>query len=102
MPKDRRRVLFLASDALVVVTRSSTHPVEYAIVLLVERDGQWHTVRTFDNAHATEEHHEHRYSGSEKQAPEITYGPVNEAMSATEIKLFGSWGDIVSSWESTR
>jgi hypothetical protein len=39
----------------IIVERSSTHPVEYAIVLLVERDGVWHTVRTFDNAHAPDE-----------------------------------------------
>jgi hypothetical protein len=71
-------------------------------VLLVDRDGEWHTVRTFDNAHAPEEHHEHRYVGSEKQAPTVTHGSVNEAMNAAEIKLLGGWGDIVRSWENTR
>jgi hypothetical protein len=44
-----------------------------------EREGEWQTVRTFDNAHAPEEHDEHRYVGSEKQAPVITHGPVNDA-----------------------
>lgn len=102
MPKDRTRELFLASDVLVVVHRSSAHPVEYAIVLLVERDGGWHTVRTFDNAHAPEEHHEHRYVGAEKQTPVVTFGPINEAMRAAEVKLLGGWGDIVRSWENTR
>ncbi len=38
-------------------------------MLLVERDGEWHTVRTFDNAHDPTEHHEHRYVGSKKQEP---------------------------------
>jgi hypothetical protein len=65
--KDRTRRRELARDVQIVVERSSTHPVEYAIVLLVERDGAWHTVRTFDNAHAPTEHHEHRYVGSDKQ-----------------------------------
>ena len=102
MPKDRYRELFLAPDAFVVLQRSSVHPVEYAIVLLVERDGVSHTVRTFDNAHAPEEHHEHRYVGLEKQAPIVTYGPVNEAMHAVEAKLRGGWSDIVRSWENTR
>ncbi len=102
MPKDRTRELFLAPDVLVVVQRSSAHPVEYAILLLVERDGVWHTVRTFDNAHAPEEHHEHRYVRSEKQAPVVASGPVNEAMRAAEVKLLGGWGDIVRSWENTR
>jgi hypothetical protein len=75
-PKDRTLELFLAADVLVVTQRSSAHPVGYAIVLLVERDGVWHTVRTFDNAHAPDEHHEHRYVGSEKQAPIVTHDSV--------------------------
>lgn len=102
MPKDRIRRRRLAPGVLMVIERSSAHPVEYAVVLLVERDGKWHTVRTFDNAHALEEHHEHRYIGAEKQAPIITNGPVNNAMHAVEIKLLGNWGDIVHSWEKTR
>jgi hypothetical protein len=53
-------------------------------------------VRTFDNAHPPEEHHEHPYVGSEK------HGPVNEAMRAAEIKLLVGWGDIVYEWERTR
>jgi hypothetical protein len=102
MPKDRIRELLLAPDVLVVIRRSSTHPIEYAIILLVERNGTWHTVRTFDNAHAPEEHHEHRYVGPEKQPPVVTLGPVNEAMHAVEVKVLGGWGDIVRSWENTR
>jgi hypothetical protein len=82
--------------------RSSTHPVEYVIVLLVRREGRWHTVRTFDNAHAPEEHHEHRYVGADKQPPTVTYGPVNEAMHGAILTLERSWPDIVGSWESTR
>jgi hypothetical protein len=85
-----------------VIERSSTHPVEYAIVLLVLRDGAWRTVRTFDNAHDPTEHHEHRYIGIEKQPPTVTHGPVNEAMHAVEVKLLEGWSDIVSEWESTR
>ncbi len=71
-------------------------------MLLVERDGIWHTVRTFDNAHSPDEHHEHRYIGSNKQDPIVTHGPVNEAMHAAEVRLQEGWSDIVRSWESTR
>jgi hypothetical protein len=100
--KDRTRRRELARDVQIIVERSSTHPVEYAIVLLVERGGAWHTVRTFDNAHATDEHHEHRYIGSDKQPPIVSHGAPNEAMRAAEIKLLTSWSDIVRSWESAR
>jgi hypothetical protein len=102
MPKDRIRRFRLAPDVLVEIQRSSTHPVEYAIVLLVERDGEWHTVRVFDNAHDSNEHHEHRYVGSEKKEPIVTRGSVNDAMHAAEVKLRGGWFDIVRSWENTR
>jgi len=71
-------------------------------VLLFRRDGAWHTVRTFDNAHALDEHHEHRYVGSDKQTPIVSHGPPNEAMHAAEIKLLTSLSDIVRSWEAAR
>jgi hypothetical protein len=85
-----------------VIERTSAYPVEYAIVLLVRRDGRWHTVRIFDNAHNPQEHHEHPYIGSEKQPPIITRGPVNDAMHAAELKLRSDWRDIVHEWERTR
>lgn len=71
-------------------------------MLLLRRGGMWHTVRTFDNAHNAEEHHEHRYVGSEKQVPIITHGPVNDAMRAAEVRLLEGWSDIVDEWEGTR
>jgi hypothetical protein len=82
--------------------RSSTHPVEYAIVLVAWRDGRWHTVRIFDNAHHPEEHHEHAYVGAKKQPPIVTRGPVNDAMHAAILQLRRSWPDIVARWERTR
>jgi hypothetical protein len=102
MGKDRTRRRRLAGDARMVIERSSAHPVEYAIMLLIERDAEWHTLRTFDNAHAPEEHHEHRYVGSEKQEPIVTYGPVNDAMHDAELKLLRDWRDIVHEWENMR
>jgi hypothetical protein len=101
-PKDRWRRDRLADGILMLTTRSSTHPVEYAIVLLAFRDGRWHTVRTFDNSHAVEEHHEHRYRGDEKRPPIVTCGPVNVAMHAAETKLRRHWEAIVRSWEKNR
>ncbi len=102
MGKDRRWELAPTPDVRIIVTRSSTHPVEYAITLVILRDGAWHTVRSFDNAHDPSEHHEHRYVGSAKQDPIVTHGTVNDAMHAAELKLRGSWSDIVRSWERTR
>jgi hypothetical protein len=86
----------------IVVERSSSHPVEYAIVLLVFRETKWHTVRTFDNAHDLGEHHEHRYCGNEKQPPMIRKCDTNAAMADAIRSLLKSWSAIVDSWERTR
>jgi hypothetical protein len=91
MPKDRRWQRRLGPNLLMVIERSSKHPIEYVILLLLERDGRSYTVRTFDNAHATTEHHEHRYIGTAKQEPIVTYGPTNSAMHAAEAKLMRGW-----------
>ena len=45
------------------------------------------------------EHHEHAHVGLEKQPPTVTYGPVNDAMYAAELKLLREWRDIVHGWE---
>jgi hypothetical protein len=102
VPKDRRWRRRLARDVRILIERTSTHPVEYAIILVARRDGRWHAVRTFDNAHDPQEHHEHRYVGSEKQPPIVTHGPVNEAMHAAELKLLDGWRDIVDEWDRAR
>lgn len=102
MGKDRERELFLASDAKVVVCRSSDRPIEYAIMLVVLRDGHWHTVRTFDNAHLPDEHHEHRYAADKKLDAVKTNGPINEAMATAEQSILDGWKQMVDEWEKTR
>lgn len=83
----------------VLFERSSARPIVYAIVLRVKRDGRWHTVRTFDNAHSPEEHHEHAYVRDEKQEPTVTHGSIDDAMHAADLKIRANWRDIVSDWE---
>ena len=100
--KDRALRFALAPDVVIVWERSSHPPIEYAIVLLAERDGAWHTVRTFDNAHGEREHHEHAYDGDLKQPPTVTDGDVSAVMHAALRSLRRGWPAIVSAWETTR
>jgi hypothetical protein len=100
--KDRSLLFSLAPDVTILWERSSHHPVEYAIVLLVKRDSAWHTVRTFDNAHGEREHHEHAYVGDLKQPPVVSDAEVNAAMHAAMRSLHSDWPAIVSQWETTR
>jgi hypothetical protein len=99
--RDREIVRQPAADIKIVVRRSSAHPVEYSIMLVAHRDGQWWTVRTFDNSHGVEEHHEHRYLGNEKQPPTVIHGSVNEAMGNALEKLLNEWPALVEEWEQT-
>lgn len=100
--KDRERQIDL-SDGLsrIVLRRSSTHPVEYAITLITRHDGRDYAVRTFDNAHDVEEHHEHRYVGMDKQPPSIVRGSVNDAMKRAEAALLSHWRAYVDEWRQT-
>jgi hypothetical protein len=36
---------------------------------------------------------EHAYVGPGKQSPVVSYGPVNDAMHAAELKLLSDWRD---------
>jgi hypothetical protein len=100
--KDRETVRRLADCVMAVYARSSAHPVEYAITLRVHRDGAWRTIHLFDNAHAVDEHHEHRYVGDCKQPSRIIGGTTNAVMAAAMRKLRASWREILKTWEQTR
>jgi hypothetical protein len=100
--KDRQRELLLDDGkSRIVIRRSSSHPVEYAIVLVHEYDGADRTVRSYDNAHAVDEHHEHRYIRTEKQPPTITDGTVNDAMASALRRLRQHWRAYVDEWKGT-
>lgn len=99
--KDRSWDRPLNRQTRILVTRSSIHPITYAITLLTEHAGKEHAVRTYDNAHAVDEHHAHRYIGDQKQAPIITTGEVNDAMASAIADLLTNWGSYVEDWKNT-
>lgn len=94
----------LESDLRIRFTRSEPPPpVIYAITLEAERDGVWHTIRLWDNAHDSDEHHEHPYTRTDgKQPPTILpYTTINQAMAEAikEARLKGH--EILAQWEKT-
>lgn len=77
-PTPDREVPFLLSEGYtLVVCRSSTHPVFYAIRLHgpapdpTDHEQLGPTLMLFDNAHSPDEHHVHRFQNGEKQPPDI-------------------------------
>jgi hypothetical protein len=77
-------------------------PISYAIVLEIQVDGQWTAIRLWDNAHNTDEHHEHEYTSSQgKRDPTVhPFDSVNQAMAAAMTRATEDWPAILESWRS--
>jgi hypothetical protein len=90
--------LWLDPDVRVLVERHGQPLERYAVMLQVLRDGEWRTIRLFDNAHGG--HDMHRYDRYEKQDAERFFeGQPREALPAAIMHLKEHWQAIVESWE---
>lgn len=76
-------------------------PLSYAITLEVLANGEWTTIRLWDNADAVDEYHEHEYTRPEGKQPPMTLelSSINEAMAAAIRKATTEWKAILSTWE---
>jgi hypothetical protein len=101
--KDRGVILPLVfGQAEILYLRSSTHPVKYAIVLRINRDGEWKTAVVVDNSHEgrpdVDANHMHRYLDDQKQPPEPLPFPAvdaNEAMFKAIDWMTDNWEDFL-------
>jgi hypothetical protein len=77
-------------------------PVSYAITLEHLFDGNWTTVRLWDNADGVDEHHEHEHTrAGGKQAPEVhEFESPNRAMAAAIRKAKSEAQRFVKQWRS--
>lgn len=102
MSEPKREVFIdLEHDVRIRYRRSEPPPpLRYAITLELLADGQWTTVRLWDNADGVDEHHEHEYARSQgKQPPAILpFASVNAAMAAAIEKAGSQWPAIVRRW----
>jgi hypothetical protein len=104
--RDWPREVFLDLDltARIRYCRSEHHAeIEYAVMLEVLIDGNWVTVRLWDNADALDEHHEHRYTRSEgKQSPaKLEFATTNDAMAAAIRKAATEWRSLLKEWSES-
>ena len=60
------------------------------------------TLHLWDNAHSTDEHHEHEYTSSQgKRDPTVhPFDSVNQAMAAAMTRATEDWPAILESWRS--
>ncbi len=63
-------------------------------------NGEWHTVRLWDNADALDQHHEHAYTrrGGKQDPGILEFVSTNEAMAAAIAEAKRRVGQIVEQW----
>jgi hypothetical protein len=104
VPTEREIFIDVERDTRIRYRRSEPPPpVSYAITLEIHEDGEWTTVRLWDNADAVDEHHEHEYArASGKQAPAVLdFSSPNEAMAAAIKKGKTDAPGIVRQWRES-
>lgn len=101
VPTEREIFIDVEPDIRIRYRRSEPPPpVSYAIVLESLEDGEWTTVRLWDNADVVDEHHEHEYTrAGGKQAPAVLeFSSPNEGMAAAIRKAKTGAPEIVRQW----
>lgn len=89
----------LADEARLLVEFDGQPLERYAIMLQLQIEGRWQTIRLLDNAHG--DHDMHRYTGTEKQPAErFAEGSVNEVAPQAINYLIKHWKAIAESWRS--
>ena len=104
VPKEREIFIDVEPDIRIRYRRSEPPPpVSYAIVLESLEDGEWTTVRLWDNADVVDEHHAHEYTrAGGKQTPDILdFSSSNEAMAAAIRKAKTEAPAIVRQWRES-
>lgn len=100
MPYEYTVEIGLTREVLVRFSRSGRPISRYSVVLLLLLDGEWQTVRVYDNHGDTP--HMHRYTQSEgkQDATRLHPGPTTDAIPAAIEHLKAHWESIIESWKS--
>lgn len=88
-------------EGILIRFSQSGRPIErYSVVLLVFEDGDWQTIRVYDNHLGT--HHMHRYTRKDGKQPESAFheGSTTEAIPAAIDHLKTHWEAIIESWRN--
>lgn len=100
MPYERTVEIALTATVKVQFNQSGRPIERYSVLLVILVDGDWQTVRAYDNHLGT--HHMHRYTRSRGRQERTPFhpGPTNEAIPAAISHLKAHWEAIIESWSS--
>lgn len=73
---------------------------DYAVLLTVERNGDVHTVRLYDGAHAVNEMH--RYTRTSGKQPAVIFhsGTLGEGMRAAAAQIRSTYKAMIEAWQA--
>lgn len=70
----------------------------YSVVLIVEEDGEEHTVRIYDGAHGVNELHRYTRRGGKQPAARFDAGTLGEGMRAAIDQVRSTYAEMIDSW----
>jgi hypothetical protein len=73
--------------------------IDYAVVLLLARDGPPETVRVYDGAHGHNEMHRYTRSTGKQQGEPFHAGTLGEGMRAAIDQVERGYGKMIEGWE---
>jgi hypothetical protein len=92
--------LLLSDTAYAEVTYVTEHGTltRYSVVLIAWHDGNWHTVRVYDNAHDAHDMHRHTLSAGKHPAERFHSGTPGEAFRAALESLNAGYMEMIAGW----
>lgn len=100
VPYERTIDIEIVEGVVIRFSQSGRPIARYSVVLLSFEDGDWQTIRIYDNHQGN--HHMHRYTRKGGKQPESAFheGPTTEAIPAAIDHLKAHWEAIIESWRS--
>lgn len=72
--------------------------VDYAVVLVVKEQGDWHAIRVYDNAHQINDMHRYNREGEKQPAETFHLGSASEALQSAIETIRSGYSEMIESW----
>ena len=70
----------------------------YSVTLVARHDGEWRTIRVYDNAHGRNDMHRHTLSRGKEPAVTFHQGTASEAFQAALESIDRGYEEMVIGW----
>jgi hypothetical protein len=74
--------------------------ISYSVVLVALHEGEWHTVRVYDNAHGTNEMHRHTLAEGKQAAEPFHAGRAGEALRVARDEVISGYEKMIEAWRT--